>query len=178
MLSAEPPLISVITLNWNTTQEVNLSHFTIERSQDGNVWNSIANVSAKGNSSTQTDYTFTDANPSSGVNYYRLKMVDLDGRYGYTEIKVLRSSLTNTISFFPNPARDYVNVALGAASGTEVTVRLINQAGQVLQEKKAAAGNGTTISLPLQQYSSGLYILSVSANDGTHESSKLLISRS
>lgn len=167
-----------VTLNWNTRQEENFSHFDIERSQDGNVWNVIATVQAKGNSSTETDYSFTDNNPSSGVNYYRLKMVDLDSRYGYTEIKVLRSSLVNTISFFPNPARDYVNVALGEASGMEVTVRLINQAGQVLQEKKAAAGNGTTISFPLQQVASGLYILSVSAADGTHESSKLLVSRS
>jgi len=167
-----------VTLDWNTQQEVNFSHFTIERSQDGNVWNVIGTVQAKGNSSTATDYLFTDNSPLSGVNYYRLKMVDLDGRYGYTEIKVLRSSLVSTISFFPNPARDYVNVALGESSGTEVTVRLINQAGQVLLEKKAAAGNGTTISFPLQQVASGLYILSVSAADGSHESSKLLVSRS
>ena len=167
-----------ITLNWNTAQETNASHFDIERSQDGTIWTVIGSVQAKGNSSTQTDYSYTDGHPASTVNYYRLRMVDLDGRYGYTEIKVLRTSLVSTISFFPNPARDYVNVALGETSGTEVTVRLINQAGQVLQEKKAAAGNGTTISLPLQQYATGMYILSVSASDGTHESSKLLISRS
>lgn len=167
-----------ITESWNTQQEINFSHFNIERSQDGSIWNTIGSIQAKGNSSIETNYSFTDRNPLSGVNYYRLKIVDLDGHYEYSEIKVLRSALVTNISFFPNPARDYVNVALGEASGTQVTVRLINQAGQVLQEKKAVAGNGTTISFPLQQYATGMYILSVSAADGTQESSKLMISRS
>lgn len=166
------------TQTWKTMQEINFSHFNVERSQDGNSWNTIGTVQAKGNSATETDYSFTDQNPSAGVNYYRLKVIDLDGRYEYSEIKVLRNAQVNTISFFPNPARDYVNVALGEASGTQVTVRLINLAGMVLQERKAVAGNGTTISLPLQQCASGMYILSVSTADGKQESSKLLISRS
>lgn len=102
-------------------------------------------------------------------------MMDLDGRYGYTEIKIVRSSLSATVSFFPNPARDYVNVSLGSGTATELTIRLINQAGQVLQEKKLDAGSATTISFPIQQYSTGLYILSIAGADGSLQSSKLLI---
>jgi hypothetical protein len=167
-----------VQLNWNTKQEVNASHFEIERSADGSNWSRVGMVQAVGNSNMQSDYSFTDQAPLAGVNYYRLKMVDLDNRNGYTEIKVVRSGLVNKISYFPNPARDFVNVGLGDAAGVQVTVRLISQTGQVLQEKRAEAGNGATISLPIQQVPAGLYILSVTGADGSHESSKLMISRS
>lgn len=166
-----------ITLDWNTMMEVNANDFVIERSADGSVWSEIGNVAAKGNSATQTYYTFTDETPGAGINYYRLKMTDLDNRYGYTEVKVIRSSsVVSSVSFFPNPARDYVNVSLGQAAGAETTIRLVNLSGQVLQEKKAAGGG--IVSFPVQQYTAGLYILVVSGADGSRESSKLMISRS
>jgi hypothetical protein len=166
-----------ITLDWNTMMEVNANDFVIERSADGSVWNAIGTVAAKGNSATQTDYTFTDEMPGAGINYYRLKMTDLDNRYGYTEVKVIRSSsVVSSVSFFPNPARDYVNVSLGQAAGAETTIRLVNLSGQVLQEKKAAGGG--IVSFPVQQYTAGLYILVVTGADGSRESSKLMISRS
>ena len=112
------------------------------------------------------------------MNFYRLKLVNLDGSFGYTDIKTVRSSMVTNVSFFPNPARDYVNISLGASASEETTVRLLNQAGQVMQEKKVAAGSGTIVSFPVQQYHTGFYILSVVSADGTHETSKLLINRS
>jgi hypothetical protein len=167
-----------ITLDWNTQQEVNAGLFAIERSADGNAWNEIGTVQAKGNSSTETEYSFTDENPLSGVNYYRLKMADLDNNNVYTQVIVVRAAIASNISFFPNPAHDYVNVTLEGNSATQVTVRLINQSGQVLQEKRIESGSGTIVTFPLQQVPAGLYILSVAGADGTRENSKLLISRS
>jgi len=167
-----------IGLDWNTKQEVNAGHFEIMRSQDGSVWNEIGSVKAKGYATTESDYSFTDMNPASGINYYRLKLVNLDGSFGFTDMKVVRSSIVTNISFFPNPATDYVNISLGELSAKQTTVRLINQAGQVLQEKTVAAGSATIVSFPVQNFKTGLYILSVASADGTHESSKLLINRS
>jgi Secretion system C-terminal sorting domain len=167
-----------VALSWNTEMEVNSSHFDIERSADGTVWNTIGTVEAVGNSSTETTYSYTDASPLTGTNYYRLKMVDLDNSYGYTNITVVRMTVVSNISFFPNPARDFVNISLGETAGSDVTIRLINQSGQVLQEKRVQGGNGTIVSLPLQQYAAGLYILSVSQSDGSRQSNKILISRS
>lgn len=170
----------MVGLSWETAQESNSSHFDVERSQNGSDWTTIGTVQAQGTSATTTDYNFTDASPAAGINYYRLNMVDRDGRYTYSDVKIIRTaSLVNNISFYPNPARDYVNVSLGQASAqTEVTIRLISQNGQVLMEKKAGSTNGTTVTFPIQQYATGLYILSVSGADGSHESSKLLISHS
>jgi hypothetical protein len=168
-----------IGLNWTTAQESNSSHFDIERSNDGATWNKIGEQDAKGTSYLPSLYNYTDGNPSNGNNYYRLKMVDLDGRSIYSAIRVItRASLSARVSFFPNPAHDYVNVAVSGGSVKQVTVRLLNQSGQVLQEKTGTSGNGATVSFPVQQYPTGLYILSVVGADGTHESSKLLINRS
>ncbi|HMH24138.1 MAG TPA: T9SS type A sorting domain-containing protein [Puia sp.] len=176
--SAELNNDRTIGLDWDTKQEVNSGHFEIERSLNGSVWNQIGTVKAKGNSATASDYVYTDQNPAAGMNYYRLKLVNLDGSFGYTDIKVVRSAMVTNVSFFPNPATDYVNISLGASASTETTVRLLNQAGQVLQEKKVPAGSGTIVSFPVQQYHTGFYILAIASADGSHETSKLLINRS
>jgi hypothetical protein len=162
-------------LAWETKMEQNSSRFEIERSATGSAWSTIATIQAKGNSSAASSYSYTDGSPLQGANYYRLKMIDLDGSAVYSEVRVIETAAIHHISFFPNPARDCVNVTLGGMSTSTATVRLINQAGAVLQEKKAQAG--TTVTFSLQQYNTGFYVLSVMSSDGTHESSKLLISR-
>lgn len=168
-----------VDLKWNTQQEINAGHFEIERSADGNAWSTIGSIAAKGNSNTVSAYSFTDNTPMAGVNYYRLRMVDLDGKYAYTEVKVIRTSVINNISFFPNPARDFVNVSVGQNSRTSLTIRLVSLSGQVLQEKNVPAGSaGTTVSFSIQQVPAGMYILSVAGTDGTMESSKLMVSKS
>jgi hypothetical protein len=164
-------------LTWETAMEQNASRFEIERSADGSSWSKIGAVDAKGNSSSVSGYAYTDMSLLSGVSYYRLKMVDLDGSAVYSEVEAVQGTVVSHISFFPNPAKEYVNVTLGAVSTETVKVRLISQAGVVLQEKSVSGGAGTIVTFPLQQVASGLYVLYVSAPDGTHESSKLLINR-
>jgi len=164
-------------LTWETEMEQNSSRFEIERSAEGISWIGIGTVYAKGNSSLVSSYSYTDMSLLSGTNYYRLKMVDLDGSAVYSEVKVVQGSVVSHISFFPNPAKEYVNVTLGGASTGIVTVRLVSQAGAVLQEKSVTGAAGTVVTMPLHQVASGLYVLYVSSKDGMHESSKLLINR-
>jgi hypothetical protein len=167
-----------ITLDWNTEMEINFSHFTIERSGDGANWQPIGTVEAKGNSSLQINYSFKDAQPLAGANYYRLVLVDLDNSYTYSEVKVMQISAISKISFFPNPARDFVNVSLGGSMGNRITVMLVSVSGQVMQEKKAVTGPGAVVSFPVDRIAAGMYILSVVNEDGTRESSPVLINRS
>jgi hypothetical protein len=166
---------NTVALTWNTQQEMNSAYFDVQRSTDGISWQTVGTVAAQGNSSVVTDYHFTDVTAVNGVAYYRLKMVDLDTKYKFSEVKVVRSTMISNISFFPNPARDYVNVSL-TASSSDVTVQLINQAGQVLQERKVAAGNASTVTMQINQYAQGIYVLRV-AGEGTQQSSKLVIAR-
>lgn len=162
-----------VALAWITSQEVNAAYFNIERSTNGASWEKIGTVAAKGNTAVSTHYTFTDATFLNGVAYYRLVMIDLDGRKDYSEIKTIRASIVNGISFYPNPAVDNVNVALSGNAGA-VTIKLANQAGQVLQERKTGVGTAM-VTLNVQQYPRGMYILIASSADGSQQSTKLMI---
>lgn len=77
----------VVLLDWKTATEQNSSHFEVERSINGISFEKIGSVKAAGNSNTITSYNFIDRLPVKGMNYYRLKQVDLDGKYSYSEIR-------------------------------------------------------------------------------------------
>ncbi len=70
-------------LNWSTEQELNSSYFSVERSSDGRKWNSIFRVNAAGNSTQVNNYKAFDNTPLNGINYYRLKQFDGDGKFEY-----------------------------------------------------------------------------------------------
>ena len=74
-------------LDWKTATELNSSHFEIERSINGYQFEKIGKVNAAGNSNTVTSYNFIDRLPVKGMNYYRLKQFDLDGKYDYSETR-------------------------------------------------------------------------------------------
>jgi hypothetical protein len=167
-----------VTLDWNTQIEINFSHFTIQRSLDGTNWSAIGTVQAKGNSAVQTDYSFSDEQPLAGTNYYRLVLVNLDGASAYSDVKVLQLAPIARISFFPNPARDYVNVSLDGTTGSQVTILLTSISGRLMQERTAVTGSSTVVTFPIQNIAAGMYVLTVVNADGTRESSPMLINRS
>ncbi|HEY4287837.1 MAG TPA: T9SS type A sorting domain-containing protein [Puia sp.] len=96
-----------VNLDWSTSQEENLISFTIQRSTGLSDFKDIGEVSATGNSATQTqaNYSFTDNNPLSGISYYRLKVTSKDGTSVYSKTVAVNYSTTQSISFtlFPNP---------------------------------------------------------------------------
>jgi hypothetical protein len=95
-----------VELTWSTASEWNADHFNIERSSDGTLFETIGTVSAAGNSLTIQHYSFTDLNPLTGINYYRLREEDTEGSYSYSEIEVFEIASTETVDFslYPNPA--------------------------------------------------------------------------
>jgi hypothetical protein len=168
-----------VDLSWTTDMESNSDHFAVQRSTNaGARWDVLGTVAAKGNSSVTVHYSYTDGNPASGVNEYRLQSVDKDGKFTYSEVKTIRNGLIGNISIFPNPAKDYVNVTLGSdATAGSLSIRLISQSGQLLAERKVTNTGGTMVSLPVSNYPSGNYLIQVVGQDGTQQISKLLISK-
>jgi len=169
-----------VDLAWTTNLEINSDHFAVQRSSDGGAhWETIGNVTAKGNSSQQANYSFTDLNGVAGVSQYRLQSIDRDAHYAFSNIKVIRTNLVSGVSVFPNPARDYVNVNLGLSgdAGSSLNVRLLNQSGQILVEKKLNNAAGTILSLPVSSYPQGNYLILVTGADGSQHATKLLISK-
>jgi hypothetical protein len=124
-------------LTWITSNEVNVSHFEIERSTDGRSFTGVATVLSQPGTADKT-YRFTDVNTFSGINYYRLKMVDNDGRYTYSFIVKIDAGKKYSISIVPNPARDYFTIS-GADTFTDILITDI--AGRTIKQMKKNISN-------------------------------------
>jgi hypothetical protein len=94
-----------IKLNWTTLSEFNSDRFEIERSNTGLFFTSIDKVPAFGNSLSRRDYEYIDYYPYDGKNYYRLKLVDIDGSYKYSSLTYIDSKTESAPSIFPNPVK-------------------------------------------------------------------------
>jgi len=166
-----------VVLDWATLVEINSDHFEVERSADGSNWATLGTVAAAGNSETKLSYSFADPSPLTGANYYRLKMVDRDGQYKYSPVKVVRGSVIKGFSVFPNPAREFLNITVSADAPAQLTFRIVNPFGQVLLERAFTNAAGTTISLPVQNFPAGNYILTIAGKDGSGSVNKFMIAR-
>ena len=163
-----------VVLSWSTEQEENADHFTVEKSTDGIHWQSVATVQAAGNSSIALHYTATDATPSTGANFYRIAMVDLNGKTTYTVIKNVRLNALGHISLYPNPATDVMNISLADAPRADWSLVIFNHAGQAVGKYKFNK-NTTTAALPVGKYSTGNYVVEIS-DGSTKQTSSILIS--
>jgi hypothetical protein len=94
-----------VLLDWQTVSEVNAAHFVVERSRDGVRFGPVATVKSKGNTSDVQLYQARDVNPLPGMCYYRLKMVNTDGRFEYSKIVSISRYIGNAGSnaLYPNP---------------------------------------------------------------------------
>ncbi|MBS1512155.1 MAG: hypothetical protein JST86_15005 [Bacteroidetes bacterium] len=97
-------------LTWVTAQEYNTAYFTVEHSIDGVHFSSIGQVSSNGTSSTNLTYNFTDNHPVTGLNYYRLKQVDLDGQYTLSDIIVLRNTESKQMMVYPTLTNGIITI--------------------------------------------------------------------
>jgi len=146
-------------LQWQTATEQNLSHFIIERSADAHNFSTIGTVKASGNSTSVKTYSITDQQPLQGINFYRLKMVDADGKFMYSKTVAVKIDDNNiTLLVFPNPAKD---ILLVQASGIRenATIQIINAAGRKLKESKIRSNGNTSLSFDISSLPPGLYNL-------------------
>lgn len=154
----------VSILTWTTVIEENSSGFDVEVSIDGRNWKNIGFVSSQsvsGNSIRSLEYTFTDRMPSSGVNYYRLKMVDLDGYYEYSQVRrVAFGTASGGFVVYPNPTSG--NVSIMGLSGSE-TVKVYNSIGLQVTEHTATEG---TNSIDLSSFAGGTYQIVIISTAG------------
>lgn len=95
-----------VLLSWTTSNQENFSHFEIEHSADGELFETMGRIDALTNTSYIQNYTFADYQPLLGNNYYRLKMVDLDATFEYSPLtRVFNSSVDKQVNIFPNPVQ-------------------------------------------------------------------------
>ena len=124
----------ITNLNWKTLSETNTSHFEIQRGFNGSDFNVIGNVGAAGNSSSMNQYVFIDGSPARGNNFYRLKLLDADGKSGYSRIIMIKTGDDRpSIDIFPNPVTEKTLVfQLNSYDKGSFQVELYNSVGQVV----------------------------------------------
>ena len=143
-------------LFWTTEKELNGDKFTVERSIDATIYESIGNVKAVGNSNKQENYTFNDQTFKANKNYYRLKMLDKDGSFAYSKVIEIAANKLN-VTIYPNPAQNEVFIAGNFTLNSKVS--LINMLGQEVLNLNLDSQNQTTV--PLQNIAQGVYMLNI-----------------
>jgi len=152
-----------VVLNWETAQEQNSRFTEIQRSGDGKVFTAIGQVAAAGSSSTLLNYTFTDKAPLAGKNYYRLRMVDIDGSFKYSKIlQVAMGDVTDAIGVYGNPFHDQLGVRIPAMSAERVVLSLFDQTGRLCLRQNYTTQKGENlVNLYPQGLAAGVYLLQV-----------------
>jgi Secretion system C-terminal sorting domain len=151
-------------LTWQTASEKNNSHFAIERSQNGETFSSLGEVKGSGNSVTAHDYSFTDATPYKGINYYRLRQVDFDGTESVSKTVSVNfdGKGRNKMKVYPTLVQDNLTVEVEGDAKSEITIRDLT--GRVILTKNTEGPSAQVLNLG--GFSNGLYLLSVRTNDG------------
>ena len=121
---------NMVSLAWETVTEINSHYFEVERSADGQYFETIGTMPAKVNSNTISRYAMTDVEPYRGQNYYRLKMIDLDGSYEFSDIAAVFIDNFGEIMLYPNPVLDYIQVVGGEELDESTYVEIIDQLGR------------------------------------------------
>lgn len=163
-----------VSLDWVTIMEENFEKFVVERSSNGVAFNSIGEVPGAGRNiyDIKTEYSFNDNNPLVGFNYYRLKAVDVDEKFEYSSLQVVKVQSAKKFWVHPNPSSSssinfYTN--FNAAEGDRVV--LIDQMGKKLAEIPAEENGRLELS---GQYRPGVYLLKY-FTQGTEYSSRVIL---
>ncbi len=116
-----------ITLQWQTASETNNAGFFVERSTNTRSWETIGFVEGRGDFSEMQSYTLLDKTPIPGVNYYRLRQVDFDGVFEYSNTTSANISFDIDIHVFPNPTSDILQIK--GEEFLDTPIRILNQSG-------------------------------------------------
>jgi len=153
-----------VILNWKTATETNTSMFQVERSLTGN-WEVVGSVRAAGTSTEKKEYSFMDKNLNSGKYQYRLKMVDLDGTYEYsnvTEVEIGVPVAFGLSQNYPNPFNPTTKVNYQIPVNSIVTIELYDITGQkvaqLFNNEQAAGFYTLDVSANKYRLASGVYI--------------------
>ena len=161
-LEAEAMNNDSIQVRWATQTEINNRQFEVERSTDGNSWTMIGVVAGHGNSTVENDYVYNDLNVIPNVRYYyRLKQVDNNGNYQYTDVvqaMITGSGAFEVMNFVPNPTSGKTQLTVVTTQNQEITVDFYDMLGQrVMSTNRQIVAGTNRIDFDLHQFAAGTY---------------------
>jgi len=138
-------------VNWSTASEHQNDFFILEHSINGIDFEPLSQIKGAGNSSTLKHYQYIHQNPPRGINYYRLKSVDFDGKKSISEIILIKNEKNIELILYPQPAQDILNIHLETFDSQIIKVKIFNSAGQLLLHEN------TISQIKIENFSPGLY---------------------
>jgi Secretion system C-terminal sorting domain len=151
-----------VTMNWTTATEINNSGFDIERSADNNTFNKIGFVPGFGTTTESKSYTYMDNPQKEGTYYYRLKQVDLNGTFKYSntaEVNVTSPMLYSLEQNYPNPFNPTTQIDYSIPNQGFVNITVFNELGQKVATlvNEVVASGKHTVEFNATRLSSGIY---------------------
>ncbi len=152
-----------VILKWSTVRERDAREFIAERSTNGKIWAAVQQVAASGNTDLTTQYQATDTDLQQGLNLYRIRQVDIDGRSQYTgTISVKTLSERSYFNLFPNPTTGIVYLNATLPSSVAATIRVTDLSGRVLLQEQRLFNSAQRQELDLSRLAKGTYFLTLS----------------
>ncbi len=159
-----------VLLKWETASERNTSHFSIERSTNDTDFIEIGTVQGRGDAVISRQYTFKDISPENGVSYYRLKIIDHDGTFEYSNIEVVKFESEPVIQLFPNPVEKTIQLEGFDSDLKNVQLEIYDRNGKLIFSNNASINDGQLqISTEIANIQHpGMYLLRVIGQGQSH----------
>ena len=165
-------------LKWTTASELNSDKFEIEHSVDGLEFKTIGTMMATGNSSSLNEYRFVDFNTAPGLNYYRLKQIDVNQTYKYSEMAVADNECEDHIDVkvYPNPTQGQIFVKLSEVTDKDLISEIVlnDVLGRTLEVIPVTNSPGETIGIDLSDYNKGMYFIRVKRGNMIYRTHKVM----
>ena len=164
---------SNVLLSWETASETNNKYFEVERSSDGRFFSKILSVDSKGNGTITQAYNAVDPFPLTGISFYRLKQIDIDGKSTYSKsISINIASTTDAeLKVYPNPITSILNLQVDNAVAHQLVYALYTIDGKLVSQQKI---NSNTTTISTSGLVSGTYLLQVKENGNLKKSFKII----
>ncbi len=153
-------------LNWKTSEEINVASYAVEHSTTGSNFKEIGRVSAR-NTTAVNNYSYTDPSLAAGVHYYRIRRVDLDGKFNYSIVKTIKVSAVNAIQIRPNPVTGgNLVLAISVQRNEKATIQIVGVDGKVMSRRNTELVQGANnITLDVSNVPTGVYLVQVQLNE-------------
>jgi hypothetical protein len=157
-----------VKLNWTTSSETNNDYFSIEKSTDGITYNLLGTVKGAGNSNIKLNYEFEDIAPELGVNYYKLKQTDFDGKFEY--FNIITVSIENTTAAMtasPNPFIDEIKIKYNSSVSGVVEIILYDLNGNIVKKSQQEVSKGSNVFVcsDFKTVPAGVYLLGITQDN-------------
>jgi Secretion system C-terminal sorting domain len=148
-------------LQWKTLTEINNTGFQIQRSADGVHYDSVGFVAGRGVNGNGALYTFYDQNALNGINYYRLKQINIDGSPSYSMVRSVEWDGTTSFSIYPNPVQNILYIKSSVLL-MGARLQIYDAGGRVI--KSIPLTTGSIVQVPLHNLTKGIYTAEITGN--------------